>query len=208
VPTRRSYKGQSPDERDAARRERLLEAALALYGTHGWNGTSVVGLCREAGVTTRHFYALFDDREELFLALYDRIVGDVLQAGAAAVATVPMGDWPAMARAGLRATARAYHEDPRRARVALIEVHGISARAEAHRRTAIAQAADFLAGVSAQLVASGAMPPRVPRVTALALVGAAVELLVHRAMTGEPGEDVLVEELTRLFVLAFGGAPG
>ena len=67
-PTRR-YSGQSADERDAARRKRLLAAATDFIGTQGYAATTVERICAEAKVSTRHFYQQFDNKESVFLAV-------------------------------------------------------------------------------------------------------------------------------------------
>ncbi|MDN6605825.1 TetR/AcrR family transcriptional regulator, partial [Brevibacterium sp.] len=56
------WRGTSRADRDGARRERLLEAALELYGTLGFRGTSIQALCQESGVSSRSFYELFPAR--------------------------------------------------------------------------------------------------------------------------------------------------
>ena len=52
------------------RRERLLDAALRVYGTRGYHSTTVKAVCDAAGLTERYFYESFPNGEALFLALY------------------------------------------------------------------------------------------------------------------------------------------
>src|SRR5438067_2419379 len=102
----RSYGGVSAADRVAARREKLLDAALELYGTRGFISTGVKDLCREAGLTDRYFYESFRDSGELFAATYDRATGELLAAVAesvAAAAPVP----EQQARAALETFVRA-----------------------------------------------------------------------------------------------------
>lgn len=197
APRGRAYRGVPAEERSAQRRERLLRAALELFGTRGWNGTSVRALCTEAEVTTRHFYALFADREELFLALYEELTAAVHGAIAAAAAEVP-ASVDARARAALDAAVRAYAEDPRVARVVLIEVHGISQRVEERRQAKIAEAAELVERLFAGLAAGGRVPP----LRAIALVGGVAEVLVHlaahRRVVAPPAREEVVEELVAL----------
>lgn len=70
----RPWRGKSPQERRDARRRRLLDAALELFGTTGYAATSVTTLCARAGVSPRHFYELYAGREQLLADLYDEIV--------------------------------------------------------------------------------------------------------------------------------------
>jgi AcrR family transcriptional regulator len=202
--SRRPYRGATPEERDAARRRRLLDTAREQFGTAGWNGVSITGLCRDAAVTTRHFYALFGGREELFVALYEELVEALLATVAAAAAAAPL-EAEARARATFGSIADLYDADPRVARIVLVEVLGVSERVEAHRRAAILRFAEQVEALTSELVEAGALPSRErPGLTALAIVGATAELLVHHA-AGEPtaSREAIVSELVRLYLLAF-----
>src|SRR3954451_18403936 len=82
----RTYGGVSADDRIAARREKLLDAGLELFGTRGYAGTGVKDVCRQAGLTDRYFYESFNDGGALFLAVFARLTDALFQAVAAAVA--------------------------------------------------------------------------------------------------------------------------
>src|SRR3954449_7388105 len=73
----RTYGGVSADERVAARREKLLDAGLELFGTRGFATTGVKDICREARLTDRYFYESFANSEALFLAVFDRLTDDL-----------------------------------------------------------------------------------------------------------------------------------
>src|SRR3954452_16606400 len=85
----RSYGGVSASDRVAARRERLLDAALELYGTRGYVATGIKDILREAGLTDRYFYESFNDSRELFAAAFDRATTELLTLVARRVAAVP-----------------------------------------------------------------------------------------------------------------------
>ncbi|POM26441.1 HTH-type transcriptional regulator EthR [Actinomadura rubteroloni] len=142
--TGRPYGGRDPQQRQRERRDRLLAAALELYGTAGYNPTTIADVCRTAGVAPAHFYELFGSREELLRVLYDEIVTTTFDAVLAAVADQSV-DPAVRVRAGLTAYCDHLLTDPRRARVQCIEVVGVSAEMEAHRRAVIRQYAEFLA---------------------------------------------------------------
>ena len=208
MPARRRYRGATPEERDAERRRRLLDAALELFGTQGWNKTSIEALCRKAGVTTRHFYALFDGREDLFIALYDEKIAWLSErVGEAAASAGQNGDAGALARATFGSIHDIYDEDRRMARVMLVEVLGISERVEAHRRAAIDGFVDQIATLTQALIDAGKLRATEDvRITALAIIGAATELLVVGlgADADAPSRDAVVDELVRLYLLAYG----
>ncbi|WP_291427022.1 TetR/AcrR family transcriptional regulator, partial [Deinococcus sp.] len=64
----RPYQGRTAQERRAERRERLIRAAIRLYGTRGFRATTIKDVCDEAGVTQRYFYEAFASAEELLCA--------------------------------------------------------------------------------------------------------------------------------------------
>jgi AcrR family transcriptional regulator len=53
-------------------RERLLDAAFAVFARHGIHGASIEAICEAAGFTRGAFYSNFSSKEELFLALAER----------------------------------------------------------------------------------------------------------------------------------------
>jgi AcrR family transcriptional regulator len=70
----RLWQGQTPDAREADRRQRLVEAGLELVGNQGVAALTMRAACREAAVGPRYFYDLFADRDELLAAVYDEAV--------------------------------------------------------------------------------------------------------------------------------------
>lgn len=55
----------------AGHRERLLDAMAASIREHGYRGTTVADVVRRARTSRRTFYQHFDDREAIFLELFD-----------------------------------------------------------------------------------------------------------------------------------------
>jgi AcrR family transcriptional regulator len=51
---------------DAARRERVLHAAMAEFGRHGYSGGSLNVIAREAGVAKGSLFQYFDDKFDFF----------------------------------------------------------------------------------------------------------------------------------------------
>ena len=70
----RLWQGQTPDARQADRRQRLVEAGIELVGTQGVAALTMRAACREAAVGPRYFYDVFATREELLEAVYDETV--------------------------------------------------------------------------------------------------------------------------------------
>jgi AcrR family transcriptional regulator len=64
----------------ALTRRRILDGAEAVFARRGYHGASVEEIAREAGATTGALYSNFAGKEDLFLALFERIAaGDVRQ---------------------------------------------------------------------------------------------------------------------------------
>jgi AcrR family transcriptional regulator len=135
--TGRRYRGASLNQRRASRRQQLLQAGIDLFGTRGYHAVTVREICAAAGLTERYFYESFRDREQLFGAVYEHLNTQLAQKLAAAVAGAG-GDLELMARRGLRAYFEQTRDDPKGARIMLIEHFGLSADMDRlSRRTAI-----------------------------------------------------------------------
>lgn len=182
----RRYGGVSADERRADRRERLIRAAIALYGEQGYRRTTVSAVCSAAGLTPRYFYEAFANSEALLLATF----GEVADVVAARVAQAAAGDTP---EARLTALLTSYYallrEEPTRARVFLSELSGIDERVDALFARSMATFADLIARTIDPAHANGTISP-------LARAGAMQGLLaVARAWVGggcaEPVEEVV-----------------
>src|SRR3954470_13696464 len=64
---------------------RLLEAGQKLLEEEGWEGFTVQEVSRRAKVSIGSIYARAPSKEALILAVYDRAVGEIAEANAAAL---------------------------------------------------------------------------------------------------------------------------
>jgi AcrR family transcriptional regulator len=103
----------------ARQRERLLDATERLVAELGFSATAIDRISREARVSTVSFYEHFADKEECFLAAFDRAFEDARGRLAAAVPTA--APWPDQIREALRALLALVAEHPNRARMCLVE---------------------------------------------------------------------------------------
>jgi len=193
----RRYAGRSPRQRAAERRARLLAAGLELFGTHGYGRTShssIERLCAHARVTARHFYEELGGREELLRAVYDQVIDEARRAVLAALAGAPDAA-AAKIRAGVTAFVHSYLDDPRHVRIACVEVVGVSAALERHRREVIHEFARLIQELAEAYAARGQRPGRDWSLAALALAGATNELLVEWTYRAEhlPAETIIDE---------------
>ncbi|WP_425824880.1 TetR/AcrR family transcriptional regulator [Streptomyces fractus] len=54
----------------------LLAGAFDAFAERGYHGASIGHICERAGLTTGAFYSNFATKQDLFLALYDRVVAE------------------------------------------------------------------------------------------------------------------------------------
>jgi AcrR family transcriptional regulator len=188
-------------DRVAERRGLLLDAGLELLGAHGLARTTVRGVCAAARLNARYFYESFPDIDALVVAVFDRVVGELREAGEAAVAAAG-ADPVARVRALVATTTEFVDSDRRRARVLYVE--GRSHEQLMRRRVESGSLiADLLAAGAA-----GAEPAAGHRIIATFLVGGFSELLT-RWLDGElpVDRDRLVHDATELFLALGRAAP-
>lgn len=63
-----------------ATRNALIDAAYAEISEHGPSAPSLDAICARAGYTRGAFYVHFRDREDLLVAVMERVLGDLVQA--------------------------------------------------------------------------------------------------------------------------------
>jgi AcrR family transcriptional regulator len=84
-------KGQTNGETKGERtRRRLLELAIAHFGSKGFRATSVSEIARAAGLTQAAVYAYFSNKEEFFIAAVDADATSLIAESRAAVAGTPI----------------------------------------------------------------------------------------------------------------------
>jgi AcrR family transcriptional regulator len=199
APATRPYRGVPARDRTAARRDQLLAAGLELLGREGYSGTTVRGVCREAGLTPRYFYESFDDLEALLVAVFDQLISETTRDVLAAVEAAPR-DAHEKSRAAIGTFVRNLTDDPRRARVAFVEALG-SEPLMRRRLDTMRAFSDLLAAQARDFYRSPAESDTIVDLTASVLVGGMAELLI-RWLNGslDVTRGQLINDLTELFV--------
>ena len=116
----RQFKGMSLSERKLARREKLIEAGIETYGTHGFFSVTVKDVCIEAKLTERYFYESFKKSEELFQTIFLQLV-DQLQHTVMQGVMQSSPDPKPMIHSGLMALFSMLKADPRVARIIYVD---------------------------------------------------------------------------------------
>jgi AcrR family transcriptional regulator len=208
----RPYAGISQQERQARRRQQLLEAGLEVFGTTGYAASSVREVCEVAELNRRYFYESFRTREDLLRGVYEEIVAESQTAVAEALAASD-GVYEAI-RAGLTAWWLAVTGDLRKARIITMEIVGVSETIETRRREVRHGFADFVAAQAVQLAANNGRQLRIdPTIIARALVAAIVDLVVDltRGDTDSSMEamiDTCIQLISLAFDASFEPSPG
>lgn len=184
-PSVRRYSGRSVDEWKAARRERLLAAALELFGTLGYPATSVERLCAQAKVSTRHFYHEFQNKEAVLLAVHAQVIELAVRGTTEALERT--ADSPVRERitAAVDSYLRTIMADLRLARVSFVEVVGTSPAVEEQRLAFRDLVIASVVGIGETAVERQEIAPKDFRFIGLCFIGA-VNTVVYDWMLADP----------------------
>lgn len=131
------HKTKGTEERKEARQRLILDAATKLFGTHGYHATTVPMIVAEAGISTGSFYMYFSNKEDVFNATLEeisreiaRLVDDVNRLQPDPLKKIPDG---------ADALFQYFAENPKQARILIVESSGLSPRLEMTRRAILSQ---------------------------------------------------------------------
>jgi AcrR family transcriptional regulator len=178
VPTAlpRHRHGLSREVVRASQELRIIVATAEVVAEKGYAVTSVAAIVERAGVSSKTFYELFDDKEEAFLATYaviDEVIGRLVSAAAT------QDDPRAMVRAGTRAFLATLAAEPAFARTLVIEAVGAGPRVLARRAEAFDE---FARALAIPLRLARTTDPRVPEqddALLIAVCGGILELVLQ-----------------------------
>jgi AcrR family transcriptional regulator len=74
------WSGVPLENRQALRRDELINAGTGLLGSQSGPALTVRAVCRAAGLTERYFYESFSDRDEFVRAVYDDVCARAVSA--------------------------------------------------------------------------------------------------------------------------------
>lgn len=143
----RRYRGTSPSQRRARRREQLLKAALMVYGERGFRNATVKAVCDAAGLTERYFYESFENSEALLVACYEAVT-EALFAMLREAEAAARGGPRDKVLAVLACYFEALRRDPQSARVFLVEVGGVSPALDRAFESSLETFGNLLAGAA------------------------------------------------------------
>lgn len=137
-----------PEVVAATQRDRLFDGLARMVALKGYGAARVSDICQAAGVTRPAFYALFEGKDDAFLATYRHGIGVVLNLMESAYQQA--GDWPAGIRAALRTLLGTLASVPAFARLAIVEVDAAGPAARRERDQMLGRFDQFFAAAPAQ----------------------------------------------------------
>ncbi|MET8779139.1 TetR/AcrR family transcriptional regulator [Nocardia sp. NPDC004654] len=143
TPPERTWNGVSAEDRRAERRLRLIEAGVEIMGTQGAQAVTVRAVCRAMHISERHYYQLFDSKDEFLLAVYDHVVEEALSSVGAASAIIEV-DQPAALRHFTGLWIDFVVADPRYGRIIAVEAARSKVLAQRGRQVATTMLQIFL----------------------------------------------------------------
>lgn len=195
IPTR-PYAGVDASQRLKERKEKFIESGLESFGTVGYARSTITGICRHAGLTERYFYESFQGKEDLLSAVYQRLISEIENNTVAIMKRKDLSP-PEMAIESLKTFYIYFYDDPRRARVQLFEVLGVSPAIDMAYQSAMRVLAKWIAliieAVFPDVNAKKLKDSIIPTGTA----GAMIEIANQWALDGfkKPVDDIVAEAM-------------
>lgn len=150
-----------------------MTAAIRLFAERGYSRCSLADVCAAAGLSKRQFYEVFQTREDVLIAAYDRIQDEAAAAVTRALAALGENPDPhAAVTAVFTAYLMSFTGDPYRPKLTLIESVGVSDRVEQHRRERRRMWAHLLTMAAAPVAGRGRRSRGTVQLAAAALIGA------------------------------------
>ncbi|HEX4916306.1 MAG TPA: TetR/AcrR family transcriptional regulator [Limnobacter sp.] len=162
----RSYKTEADSTK-----KRLIGAGTALFSSRGFKTTTVAQLCKAAGCKKTSFFDLFNNKLALLELIHDEIVAEAYTQVSNSLMAFTLENQDLAVRCAVDAFLNTYLEDPRRAKIACIEIVGVHPRLERQRHQNIKLFAQLFAGYANRLRTQGAMATNDFEKTGLMLAG-------------------------------------
>ena len=204
-----------PQQRTLDTRDRLVDAALEVFASHGFEGATTREIARRAGVALAALPYHFTTKEALWKAAADRIFGQLGEAFRRRFAGLEGVDVPTRLRLVLRDFVRFQAQHPQLHRFMIQEGIARTPRLEWLVETHIRPIYEFVSAMIAEANRSGLVPLGRPAHLHYMLIGAASSVYALAAefelLTGEnPSAEALVAEhvatLERMFFPAAAAA--
>jgi AcrR family transcriptional regulator len=174
-------------------RESLLVAARELFGSQGYAATSTEEIVAAAGVTKGALYHHFNDKEQLFRAVFERVQREI--SDAAVVEFLQADQWDSLVL-GCQLWVDA-HRDPHVRQIVLVDARGVLGT-EVQRQIETRLSTVALRGALRVAMHAGVLQRRPLRPLAAMIIGALSEACLYVAEAEDP--DSARDEVSVLIV--------
>jgi AcrR family transcriptional regulator len=185
-------------------RERLFEAAAAVFAQTGYADASAESISRAAGMSKATFYEHFANKEECILALFD-YASEVLLSRIVRAATAAGTDPLLRQREGMRAFLMALVEFPNEAQTLLVEIIGAGPAAAQRRDDILERFARVVDRENDRMARTSGLPRFASPDDAFAIVGAIVELASRQVRLGQPAHPLDLQPVIERFAVGLLG---
>lgn len=181
-------------------RARLFAAIVKLVDERGYPATSLTQIVKTAGVARHTFYEHFEDKEALFLALFDETVEAAMRAIEAAI-DAESGPWEEKTRAGMSTLLELVVANPARTRVFMIESQSAGPAALARRDAAMERFGALLRTGREEMPAGRELPDSLEDI----LVGGIVWMINKWLVSAGERTDELLAEILEFVISPYRG---
>ena len=181
-------------------RNRLFAAIVGLVDQQGYPATSLTQIVKRAGIARHTFYEHFEDKESLFLSVFDTAAERVIKATQQA-AEAQSGPWEEQMRAAIAALLAEVAKDPALARVCLTEVVSASLTTLAHYEAVMGRFATLLRTGRENLAPGTTLPSSLEDV----VVGGVAWMLIRRLSSDPESIEVLLPEILEFVLIPYLG---
>lgn len=184
-------------------RERLIAGLAEAVAEHGYSGTTISHITRQAAVSRRTFYEHFAGKDACFVAAYEMVMTELRERVAQAFEGAE--DWPHAVKTGIFAMLRFLTAEPDLARLCMVEamVAGpvVVERYDAAIQSFVPYFHSGREGRPAEVL--GRLSPA----TEEALVGGMISLISRRILVGKTAElESLLPDLVEFMLTPYLGA--
>jgi AcrR family transcriptional regulator len=177
------------------RRNRIILAALEVFGEQGYAGPTVKDLIGEASVSRATFYKYFPDKRACFRAVHEEVLAWLEENARDAAREAE--DWQGAVRAVSRRLVRLLVEDPRLARICTVDWILGGEEVHSHHQQALERLADGLRQGRTERPQGKDLPPCLEPF----LLAGAVSLVSQSVVFGfEPNAEALSRDLPDLIL--------
>jgi AcrR family transcriptional regulator len=182
----------------------MLAAMISAAGSKGYTATTIGDITRGARVSRDTFYEQFANKEQCFLAAYDVISREMLDAVVAVGTSQP--SYVDMVRDGIHAYLKFWSERPDALRVSTLEVVAAGEEALAHRERTLQSVARLFRIIAQRAASEQPGLPTAPDIVVRACVLAVLELATEYTRQDRAGSlPVLEDEIVYLWLLGLAG---